>query len=154
MKPRIRDHIRKIIAERGYSIKQAEREMGMGSKTLWSFLQEDTLEFSRKNCSRLASFIGMDEHDVKLWIRRDARWIKSRRREQERKVSAEVHACEPGTLTWWGEVGPRAKSCPGCRACTHEKECREAVAKGCPLLCERFLTRELIPAHAMERLKR
>jgi hypothetical protein len=146
-KPPIRDVIRQVLAERGHSISEAERTVGMKRHTLASFLRWERQTMSDERYRKLARYLGLSFAEVKRWVERD--------RARGRGSSVKMAHIDGTALTWWGEVGKptvdpqRAK----CRRCPAADECRQAAAAGRPLPCEAFLERELVPEHAIAQME-
>lgn len=151
---RIRDAIRERMAERGHTLRQAAIAMGIDYSLLWRFMNAQTVEFGRPNCARVAGYLGITSGVARRWIKRDGGWIRARRERGERSTKSKGLVTGGGeVMTWWGWVAaePRVtkvpwRKCGECPMCT---ECRRSVAAGGPLLCERFLERELVPDQAL-----
>ena len=134
----IREHIRAVLAARGHSIARAEDAMGMSRCTLRNFLKENSFELSRRNCQRLADYLGLEYNFTRNWITRDARRLRKKRRQQQQQ---QQHVAT-STTSCWGELAPRVAGKPGCADCCYIDECRAHVCRGRPLLCGALLPRE------------
>jgi len=152
-RPPIRDVIRQVMAERGHSIHDAERAMGMPFNTLWRFLAEKQRSLGIRNIERLAGYLNLPVDDVESWVYRDEGRLRIGRNRLRTNRRTPVVSTPTGTLTWWGPTEERITS-NDCRRCRVTAECQEAVNAGRPMPCEGFLEQEIITPEMMFRVSR
>ena len=153
-RPPIREYLRQIIEQRGQTVADAEREMGIAHTTLARVLAGETSNPGNGTIQHLADYLGLPFNAVRDWFYRD--YQRSARYPTEHIPAVTLDA---PTLTWYGMVGPtydppkrRENGAPDCSRCAMYRECRRLAYVGLPLPCERMLPREIVPEHAAEQM--